>query len=106
MAEKYSASDKEAIEKRTTKIRSEEERQVLELGRLLNMYEGRAYIWRIMSECGIFSNSYAGDVNDTLFNEGRRKIGLVMLTEVLTHFPKAFTLMQTEATQRNKERED
>ena len=78
---------------------SAEARQLIQM---LDSYPGRAYIWRLLERCGVFSSGYQGEGQpfDAIFRDGRRSVGQEVLTEILTHYPRAFTLMQTEAVSR------
>ena len=100
----YDATNPEHIERRRQEVAENLAKQQEGLRKILDTYHGRAYIWRQLAECGVFKTSFTGDAEHTFFNEGRRDIGIKMLEEVLTISPKAFTLMQSEAVDRqNKE---
>lgn len=101
--EVYNAADEDHVRRRTEELEAQAKREQEELKKILDTYAGRAFIWRILTECKIFSSSFTGDTEHTFFNEGKRAIGLQVLTEVLQLYPKAFTLMQSEATRRKQE---
>jgi hypothetical protein len=58
--------------------------------------EGRRFYWKVMESCGIFQTSFTGEVNSTMFNEGRRSIGLLMLFDLMEAKPSAFEQMKRE----------
>lgn len=100
----YDASDAAHVQRRTEELEEEAAREAEWLKKLVDTYQGRWFFWRLMGRCKIFQSSYTGEAEGTFFNEGKRAIGLEILTEVLTLHPKAFTLMQSEATARDNKR--
>lgn len=106
MAKRQDVGDETQVKERQRQVLSKTERQVIELGNILNSYPMRKYIWDKIAACGVFDSSFTGEAETTFFREGKRAIGLLMLTEILTHYPKQFTLMQSEAIQRSKEEND
>ncbi len=70
----------------------------------LQDYGFREIVWDILSECGVYTVSWQGEVNQTLFNEGKRKIGISLLTRVMEADEQAYIKMQREAQQRGKKK--
>jgi len=58
--------------------------------------EGRRLYWAHLEACGIFQTSFTGETNSTMFNEGRRSIGLKMLFDLMEAKPSAFEQMKRE----------
>ena len=100
----YDAGNAAHVQQRTEELEEEVAREAEWLKKIVDTYQGRWFLWRLMGRCKIFHKGYYGDVNDLLVNDGMRTIGLEILTEVLTLHPKAFTLMQSEATARDNKR--
>lgn len=64
---------------------------------------GRAYIWAVLEQCGIFRTSFAREhPHTTSFNEGQRNVGLRVLNDVMRFDANSLTLMQAEDTERLK----
>jgi hypothetical protein len=103
---RYNASEPDEVRKETERLKEGADSDIIKLGNLLNHYAFREYVWNKMAFCGIFDAGYREGANLLYFYEGKRTVGQVMMNEILTHYPKQFTLMQTEAMQRDKERED
>jgi hypothetical protein len=84
---------------------AEREKQLKDLRLVLSKPEGRRLLWRLMGEGRVFHISYpaTSSSNDTIFNEGKRSIGLLVLTEVMAANPAAFTQMQNEFASAKKE---
>lgn len=77
----------------------ENERDVAELYSILQKPAGRAVVWRVLSECGLYASAF-GDANEVFRAEGKRDIGLWLVKEVFTSDPKAYSIMRNEADQR------
>lgn len=75
-----------------------QKRDQSDLRKLLNLPEGRRFIWKLWSETGVFRASFTLNSNQTAFNEGRRDIGLAILLEVQKAKPDAYAQMQREFT--------
>ena len=73
------------------------ERELSDIQALLRTPEGRRFLWRLLFDvCGMFRASLAGDYAVTAFNEGKRDVGLLFLTDVNMTDRNAFAQMQSE----------
>jgi hypothetical protein len=95
-------SKQEKVQKREERKR---ERDLSDIRLILKSPEGRRFYWRLMSEAGVFHRSFAGDVNTTLFNEGRRSLGIDLLNDLMDAKPTAFNEMQQEYASERKNEE-
>jgi hypothetical protein len=94
----------ELLEKKQKKeeiLKRIKDREVEDLKKLLSIPEGRRYIWKLMSSAGVFRTSFTGN-STTFFNEGKREIGLMVISEVMAASPTAFAQMQNEFTNEQK----
>ena len=57
---------------------------------------GRAFVWEILGQTGLFGASFTGDQLTTAFNEGKRHIGIGMFAEAISMRPAVFGEMQAE----------
>jgi hypothetical protein len=73
-----------------------QQRQQSDMRKVLGLPEGRRVIWRLLSEAGVFRSSFTGD-SQTFFNEGKRSLGLLIVSEVLAAHPDSYSVMQREA---------
>lgn len=89
------------VEKRRKEIADDERRKLdreqSDLKKVLSLPEGRRLLWRLLAESSVFHVTYAEETNRTMFNEGRRSLGLLFLHDILRAKPEAFTQMQREA---------
>lgn len=58
---------------------------------------GRRFIRRVISECGVYQSSFNSDSAVSAFKEGRRSIGLWMLT-LFDEIPDTYLQLLTEKT--------
>ena len=76
-------SDMEAKNRELTKeARRKRHREVSDMKKILSMPEGRRLMWRMWSKCGIFSNPFNPNSNQSAFNAGMMKIGQDLLVDV------------------------
>lgn len=76
------------------------QRRTRELGdirRILDLPEGRRFIWRLWGMTGCFKASFIPkDTNMTMFREGQRDIGMALLEDVNFASPYAYAKMKEE----------
>lgn len=73
-----------------------QQQQADDVAWLLNDARGRRLMWSWLEYCGVFRTSMTGN-SQTFFNEGVRNVGLMLLGNVMSHKPEAFSQMQAEA---------
>ena len=94
------AADVDQIKKGAKNDKTKRQIEVDDMRVILSTRQGRRFIWRHMSNAGIFQSCFTGN-SATFFNEGRRDIGLKILAEVQEASPDSYLLMMKEA--RNEE---
>lgn len=98
-------ADREKVRKKGLDERLSRRTELGDMATILNQRAGRRFIWRLLSEAGIFRSSFTGN-NSTFFNEGRRDIGLKFLADT-QEFPELYLLMVKESREpQEKEKED
>ena len=68
---------------------------------LMSNKQGRRFISRLIGEAGVYRTTFTGN-SETFFKEGKRSFGLFLISEVVTHAPESYALMQTEARSTNE----
>lgn len=58
--------------------------------------EGRSYLWGLMAEAKVFTQTYTGEALSGAFHEGQRAIGLRILADVMEFNPDAYIVMAKE----------
>ena len=73
-----------------------------DLENVLRTKSGRRVLWCILSQANVFGLSYTGEVNSTMFNEGKRNVGNQLLAQIQGVRVDLFMLMQKENLERIK----
>ncbi len=95
--------DVKQVNKKKTKRKAKRDQEIEDLRRILDMAGGRNFIWRILSECGIYGTSFSGEYPFTMaYKEGKRQMGLWTLEEVFDADPHTYALMQKENRKPNE----
>jgi hypothetical protein len=92
------AADPATVKKREKTEKFLRDQEIADVKFLLSTQQGRRYIWKHMSNAGIYNTSFTGN-STTFFNEGKRDIGLKMLAEVMEASPESYVQMMKEANQ-------
>lgn len=98
------AGDESQVKKRKSVSELQRLSELEALKDLLKTYSGRSFMWRLLTECGVYTSSFTGQDSFTFFNEGKRHIGLWALEELFEADSNVYTVMRNEAAKRNKEK--
>lgn len=71
--------------------------EVGQLGTLLQDEGMRDFLWRVLSQCHIFQSTYQKNFGDMALLEGKRQIGLWLLSEICAADPQAEIAMKQKA---------
>ena len=82
-------SDKKDPEKTAYDLLQNDIRTIMETG------EGRRFVWRVLSHCDVYSDSFTGK-SSTFFNEGRRSVGLDVLNDLNEADPRLYPKLLLE----------
>lgn len=86
------ASNEDQINSAKTKVKLGRDRELDDLRFILSTDQGRRFVWKMLSRCGVFKISFTGS-SQTFFNEGERSIGLYLLNEVMDADPDSYVKM-------------
>ncbi len=100
----HDTGDERDVKAQKTAFKLAQEREAEELRQILQTKGGRAFVWRMLSRCGIFL-APATHALETFRELGRRDIGLELLDEVFTSDAEAFIVMMREDQMRKSEGE-
>ena len=64
---------------------------------LMDQKRGRAMVWRLLAEAGVYQPSFNQNSMTMAFNEGRRSYGSKLLMQILAICPERHLQMQKEA---------
>ena len=88
--------DVKDVKKRKTKTELRRLKENEWLKDILSRPGGRDFIWRLLTQCGVYDISFTGDAPHTFFNEGKRQIGLWVLTEIDAADKRSILLIHEE----------
>lgn len=91
------AADSEQVTQAQEKERYNKRSDQGDLAKVLESPQGRRFVWRLLTLCGVFQSSFEDNYGATSFNEGRRSVGLRLLSEVTDLNPEHYVLMMQEA---------
>lgn len=99
------ASDATQVGKRAKAVERETRKTGDDLNWLMRHEQGRRFMWRLLSEAGIFRNAAvdAGfSTNGAFFKAGQQNVGLKFLSELMADEAPAYGLMVKENSGRNQ----
>ncbi len=100
--DKLDVGDEGKVAERDSEINLRKLREKERLAAVLNSYEGREFVWNLLSWCELF-HSAPLDQGEIVRFEGKRDVGLFVLDKCFTSAPDAYNLMQQEARARDSE---
>jgi len=95
--------DTASVKKRMTKAELEQLRLDEDVRAVLSTYRGRAFIWRVLEQAGIYRTTFNEEPNVSAFAEGMRQMGLLVIARVDAVDPNAYAKMRREASRREEE---
>ena len=90
------AADESQVEEARRREREARRQELQDMALLLESPVGRRIVWRILAQCGIFTDGWDPSAR-IHFNAGKRNVGLWLLDEVMAANDEAYLLMQREA---------
>ena len=88
--------NKKQVKKKKSAVKMQRDQEIEEFYQILNTYGGRAFIWRLLEQCGVYIAA-SPDLTMMARGEGKRDVGLWALNEVFTSKPEAYIIMRKEA---------
>lgn len=82
------------------KAKQEQERELEQrrddLTAVMRTANGRRFVWRLMLDANVFGRSMSDTDRSTAWAEGRRDVGIALMTEVQSVVPEAYLRMLSE----------
>jgi hypothetical protein len=88
----YDSSDEQHVKGRKTKAKIRREDQLSAMRHILEEEGGQEFFWRLLARCKLYETSFTGN-SQTFFNEGKREVGLWVLSEIVAADPAAYAKM-------------
>lgn len=92
-------SDDEVEQLRALNEQEDELQSEVEMHRVrdvMSSVPGREFIYELLISTKIFSTTFNPEFGAMAFNEGRRSVGLQILSQVQAHVPQQYELMMRE----------
>ena len=83
-----------SAQQKADKSRLDREKQ--DITEVMSTAEGRRLMHKILARSGIYRCSFNGQSNATIFNEGARNQGLILLAEIQSAAPGSYITMLKE----------
>ena len=91
--------DAEQVRDRDLELKSHERDEAESFNTVLKSYQGREFVWNLLSQCNLFVEAPI-DPQEVARFEGKRDIGLWALNKCFTSDSNVYNLMQQEAHKR------
>jgi hypothetical protein len=91
------SSDEEQVKKAEKKEAFKANQNVDDMRFILSNAQGRRVLKKYLEACGVFRTSFSENVNQTLFLEGQRNVGLMLLNDINAADPMAYVKMMNES---------
>lgn len=91
------AANKSQVKDAAKTEKLKRDRELRDVHHVLSTREGRRFYWRYLCECRIFQSSFNNSGSVTYFNEGKRDVGLKLLSEMDEAAPESYLLMLKES---------
>ena len=91
-----------AVKKVKRKAKLAQERNDAELEALINTPGGAYLVWRILHECGVYNVAGTIEPQHLAFHEGRRSVGLWLMSEVMTIDERLYSKVRNVGAFRDK----
>ncbi len=95
------AADRKDVRRREKEARQAASADEAVIRNLMSTIEGRAWAWRFLAGCHIFSTSFTGEALTSAFAEGERNVGQRFLNTITDTCPDAYIQAMREAHERS-----
>lgn len=92
----YDASNPDHIAEQRNRARQTAQREGNMLRALMDLAEGRAWMWDLLASCHMFSTSFAKNSLEMAFAEGERNVGLRLMAAIQSKCPDLYIKMVQE----------
>lgn len=90
-----SVSDTGQVKEQKQKEQNLRKTEIEDVKSILSTEHGRRFFFRYLTICGVFKSSFTGS-SETYFLEGRRDIGLRLLSDINESNPRAYAALMEE----------
>jgi hypothetical protein len=94
--ENYNAADPQAVKTRRRKEKDADAQDAEDLRELLRYPFGRRFLWRMLGKCAVWKTSFHPSGQQFAANEGRRSVGVELMTNIIEADPQSWIDLQQE----------
>jgi len=94
----YDASDEQQVKSKKTRAKIDRDNQLSSMRDIVESDGGQEFLWRLLARCKVYETSFTGN-SQTFFNEGKREVGLWVLSEIVAADPAAYAKMMMKNTE-------
>lgn len=80
-----------------TVFEQERQQELKDIEAQLGTAQGRRFLNRMLSECGVYQATFSMDHAAMSFQEGKRNLGIKILADIMEVSPKKYMVMMLEA---------
>jgi hypothetical protein len=91
------ASDESQVKKAEKREAFGRERDTDDLKSVLSTVQGRRFVWKYLEKCGVYTTSFSESPHRTMFLEGQRNIGLMLMADINAADPYLYVKMMNES---------
>lgn len=102
--ESYNAADPKAVKERGRKEKRADEQAHEDLRELLQHPCGRRFLWRQLAACSVWQTSFHPSGQQFAANEGRRSVGVELMTQIIEADPQGWISLQQEQLDAERKR--
>lgn len=94
--DEFNAANPAQVRDRGRKQKREEEQELDDLRELLKLPAGQRFLWRMLKTCRVWETSFHPSGQLFAANEGRRGVGVELMTQIIEADPQAWIALQQE----------
>lgn len=94
--EVFDASDPAKVADRKKRWDRIEAQRMNGLRQIMESPDGRVWMWDLLAWCHVWGSPFNADANVHYFNSGMQNVGLKIMSELASKFPKAYLKLLEE----------
>lgn len=102
--EKFNAANPAQVRDRGRKQKHEEEQELVDLRELLKLPAAQRFLWRQLEKCHVWASSFHPSGQVFAANEGRRGVGVELMTQIIEADPQAWIDLQQQRLDAERKR--
>lgn len=89
--------EEEDVKARNIKVKTKQSDLDSAITAIMSHPQTRAWMYELLSQCGVYRTSFSRSALEMSFNEGARDVGLKITSEIMRVAPDSYTQMVREA---------